>query len=203
MVLQKSIINNGGVLEDEPVVEDVPQQRYWIDLSEQADAEFEAIRHMSLEEIPECVRVIRNAFKTVADEFGFTEANAPRFTAFATDEGRLWYHFCKEKRSMFVYMIADKIVGYYSIALLNETDAELNNLGVLPEYRHKNIGRNLLEDCIAKVKATGRTRIKVGIVEENKLFRNWYESLGFVHTGTVKYDFFPFTCGYMEKELGD
>ena len=53
------------------------------------------------------------------------------------------------------------------------------------------------------VKATGRTRIKVGIVEENKLLRNWYESLGFVHTGTVKYDFFPFTCGYMEKELGD
>lgn len=199
----KSIINNGGVLEDEPVVEGVPQQRYWIDLSEQADAEFEAIRHMSLEEIPECVRVIRNAFKTVADEFGFTEANAPRFTAFATDEGRLWYHFCKEKRPMFVYMIADKIVGYYSIALLNETEAELNNLGVLPEYRHKNIGRNLLEDCIAKVKATGRTRIKVGIVEENKLLRNWYESLGFVHTGTVKYDFFPFTCGYMEKELGD
>jgi len=22
-----------------------------------------------------------------------------------------------------------------------------------------------------------------------------------VHTGTVKFDFFPFTCGYMEKEL--
>ena len=113
--------------------------------------ECEAIRYMSSEEIPECVQVIRNAFKTVADEFGFTEANAPRFTAFATDEGRLWYHFCKEKRPMFVYMIADKIVGYYSIALLNETEAELNNLGVLPEYRHKNIGRNLLEDCIASI----------------------------------------------------
>lgn len=42
----KSIIKNGGVLENEPVVEGVPQQRYWLDLSEQADAEFEAIRHM-------------------------------------------------------------------------------------------------------------------------------------------------------------
>ena len=49
------------------------------------------IRLMSIEEIPECVNVIRSSFKTVADEFGFTAINAPRFTAFATDEGRLWY----------------------------------------------------------------------------------------------------------------
>ncbi|MCQ2483294.1 MAG: GNAT family N-acetyltransferase [Clostridia bacterium] len=156
---------------------------------------------MSLEEIPECVYVIRNAFKTVADEFGFTEENAPRFTAFATDEGRLWYHFCKEKRPMYVYMIGDRIVGYYSIALLNENEAEINNLAVLPEYRHRNIGRSLFEDSIAKVKVTGRTKIKISIVEENKRLRDWYESFGFVHTGSEKFDFFPFTCGYMEKEL--
>ena len=59
-----------------------------------------------------------------------------------------------------------------------------------------------MEDCIAKLEATGRTMIKVEIVEENKLLSNWNESLGFVHIGTGKYDFFPFTCGYMEKELG-
>ena len=59
-----------------------------------------------------------------------------------------------------------------------------------------------MEDCIAKLEATGRTRIKVEIVEENKLLSNWNERLGFVHIGTEKYDFFPFTCGYMEKELG-
>ena len=31
--------------------------------------------------------------------------------------------------------------------------------------------------------------------------RNWYEDNGAVHTGTKKFDFFPFTCGYMVKEL--
>ena len=30
------------------------------------------IREMEMEEIPECVNVIRTAFKTVADELGFT-----------------------------------------------------------------------------------------------------------------------------------
>lgn len=29
----KSIMNNGGVLENEPVIDGVPQQRFWIDLT--------------------------------------------------------------------------------------------------------------------------------------------------------------------------
>ena len=71
------------------------------------------IREMSIEDIPECVNVIRSSFKTVADEFGFTEENAPRFTAFATDEKRLWYQFTVEKRPIYVYIYKGKIVGYY------------------------------------------------------------------------------------------
>ena len=41
----------------------------------------------------------------------------------------------------------------------------------------------------------------VGIVEENKVLRKWYENNGFIHIGTKKFDFFPFTCGYMERDL--
>ena len=44
------------------------------------------IREIKETEIQECVEVIRRSFQTVADEFGFTPENAPRFTAFATDE---------------------------------------------------------------------------------------------------------------------
>ena len=47
------------------------------------------IREVQREEIPDCVSLIKKAFLTVADEFGFTEENAPRFTAFATNEERL------------------------------------------------------------------------------------------------------------------
>ncbi len=43
------------------------------------------------------------------------------------------------------------------------------------------------------------SKISIGIVEENAVLRKWDEMYGFVHTGTEKYDFFPFTCGYMEK----
>ena len=43
--------------------------------------------------------------------------------------------------------------------------------------------------------------VNIGIVEENKVLRKWYELNGAKHVGTKKYDFFPFTCGYMKKEL--
>ena len=43
--------------------------------------------------------------------------------------------------------------------------------------------------------------VNIGIVEENKVLRKWYELNGAKHVGTKKYDFFPFTCGYMKKKL--
>ncbi len=41
----------------------------------------------------------------------------------------------------------------------------------------------------------------LGMVEENTVLSNWYASSGFLHTGVKKFDFFPFTCGYMELYL--
>ena len=50
------------------------------------------IRKVRGEEIPVCVEIIKKSFLTVADEYGFTEKNAPRFTAFATTQDRLYWH---------------------------------------------------------------------------------------------------------------
>ena len=159
------------------------------------------IRKMKTEEIPECVRVIRSAFATVADEFGFTPENAPRFTAFATNEERLWWHFEQENRPMYVYCVEGNIVGYYSLALLKDGSMELNNLAVAPEYRHRGIGGQLLLHAFDRARELGCGVMKIGIVEENKVLRQWYERYGFIHKGTEKFDFFPFTCGYLEKKL--
>lgn len=199
----KSIQNNGGELENEVTVSGVPQQRYWIDLKKvnHLDTLPDCIRYMSVDEIPDCVRVIRTAFKTVADEFGFTEENAPRFTAFATEENRLKYQLLEERRPMYVYLVNGQIVGYYSLALLGDGEAELNNLAVLPEFRHQKIGQKILQDCFSRLKDFEVTTLKISIVEENTVVRKWYESFGFIHVNQQKYDFFPFTCGYMEKKL--
>ena len=56
------------------------------------------IREVEEKDLEECVELIRRSFRTVAEQFGFTEENAPRFTAFATDRGRLAWHMMGEKR---------------------------------------------------------------------------------------------------------
>lgn len=159
------------------------------------------IRKMEKDEIPQCVHVIREAFGTVAEEYGLTAENAPRFTAFATNEERLWWHFAQEQRPMYVYCIDGEIVGYCSLAMLKDGSIELNNLAVLPAYRHRGIGKRLLNHALEEGRARNFEVMKIGIVEENTRLRRWYEGNGFVHTGTEKFDFFPFTCGYLKKDL--
>ncbi|MDE7325586.1 MAG: GNAT family N-acetyltransferase [Lachnospiraceae bacterium] len=159
------------------------------------------IRAVYEEDIAECVNVIRESFSTVANEFGFTIENAPRFTAFATTKERLNWHLAREHRPMYAFFDKETIVGYYSLLLLENKECELNNLCVIPAYRHNRIGEKLLKDAFKIAKEFNCNKINIGIVEENKQLRKWYESFGFVHTGTKKFDFFPFTCGYMEKNL--
>ncbi len=156
---------------------------------------------MKRNEIPVCVEVICRSFMTVADEFRFTIENAPRFTAFATTEERLVYQLEQERRQMFAYYDDGRIVGYYSLLKQNEKECELNNLCVLEEYRHKKIGEQLLEHAFVEAGKMGCTQMNIGIMEENVKLRKWYEDHGAEHIGTEKYDFFPFTCGYMKKML--
>ena len=55
------------------------------------------IQSVNNNNIKECVDVIKESFLTVANEFGFTIENAPRFTAFATTEQRLSWQLNNEK----------------------------------------------------------------------------------------------------------
>ena len=106
------------------------------------------IKEIDKSDLVECVNIIRKSFQTVADEFGFTIENAPRFTAFATTEERLFYQLEVEHRLMVAYYDDGKILGYYSLQFLENSECELNNLCVLPEARHKKIGEALMPSSV-------------------------------------------------------
>ena len=142
------------------------------------------IREVSRSDVPGCVRVIRESFMTVADELGFTEQNAPRFTAFAVTEERLIWQLENEPRLMLMYLAeSGEQIGYYSLLFEDNGGCELNNLCVLPEHRHGGIGTELLNDAFRRAEEQGSSLMKIGIVEENTLLRRWYQQNGFVHTG--------------------
>lgn len=157
------------------------------------------IKEISKNDLDECAKVIRESFKTVANEFNITEDNAPTYVAFATTEAKLSKQY-DEGRKMFAYFDNGKIVGFYALSF-SEKECELNNLCVLPEYRHRGIARELIYHSFEYAKQNGATKMNISIVEENTRLKERYKGFGFKHTHTEKYDFFPFTCGCMTKEL--
>lgn len=159
------------------------------------------IRSIKRCEIDKCVEVIKKSFLTVASEYGFTEENAPFFTTFSTTSEKLNQQY-DEGRPMYGYFDDNNLLlGYYSLQMQENEECELNNLCVLPECRHRHIGETLFSHALLTASEAGCKKMNIGIVEENKKLRTWYENLGANHIGTKKFDFFPFTCGYMEKTL--
>ena len=54
---------------------------------------------------------------TVADEYGITKENAPRFAAFAVSDDRLYWQMDKEHRLMFAAEEDGVLCGYYSLLI--------------------------------------------------------------------------------------
>lgn len=154
------------------------------------------IRRIELSEIEECLAVIHRSFETVAKEFGITQENCPTHTSFMKAE-RLYRQF-NEGRLMYAYIEEQKIIGYFSLAQRSEHQYELTNLAVLPEYRHKGIGKAMISFAVNEARKRGCYKINLQIIEENTRLKTWYQALGFSHIGTQKYEHLPFTVGLME-----
>jgi ribosomal protein S18 acetylase RimI-like enzyme len=153
----------------------------------------------SKEQLNTCLDIIHKSFITVADEFGLTKDNCPNHTAFMPIDKLIRQY--ESGADMFLYQHISEYVGYFSL-VNNGESVELNNLSVLPEYRHLGIGKEMVE--YAKeytIKNTSAKKITIGIIEDNTVLKRWYETLGFIHTGTKQFDGLPFIVGFMELQL--
>ena len=102
---------------------------------------------------------------------------------------------------MYLCSYEDKNAGFFSLNRYPENGSnilELNTLAVLPEYRHNGIGQKSIDFSKKYALKNDCEKIKISIVEENAILKNWYQSLGFVHTGTKTIPDLPFTVGHME-----
>ena len=156
------------------------------------------IKSVSAEQLIEYADVIRKSFATVAQDFGYTRENCPGHTSFITNERlerkiRDGYH-------AFGCYVGEKIIGFASLTDMGGGVYEMNDVSVLPEYRHFKYGKALLDFCKAKVVELGGNTISIGIIEENTIVKDWYIANGFIHTGTKKYDSLQFTVGHMKWE---
>ncbi|MGI6335629.1 MAG: GNAT family N-acetyltransferase [Eubacteriales bacterium] len=155
----------------------------------------EYIKRADADEIAAYGAVIRESFATVAREFGLTRENCPGHTSFLTDDrlrkkcehGEL-YGLYADGILKGCMLLLDRSAGRY----------EMDHLAVLPSYRHMGYGRRLVEYAQEMVRARGGTRISIGIIEESAVLKGWYQTCGFIPTGTKRFAFLPFTVGFME-----
>lgn len=169
------------------------------DAFEPADVTLPMIYGVEKDELEECLDVIHQSFSTVAKDFGLTRENCPKHTSFIP------LTFLETQMSwgwnMYALYAGKKIIGYMSLSKEGDDAFELHNLAVLPEYRHNGFGKLLLDYANDVVKSLGGKTIKVGIIEESDVLKNWYIANGFVHTGAKKFDYLPFTSGYLERSI--
>jgi uncharacterized repeat protein (TIGR04076 family) len=154
------------------------------------------IKPLTAADIPVYGEVIRKSFATVAKDFGWTRENAPGHTSFITNE-RLIEKY-KAGYYPFGYVCNGEIFCFVSLTDMGDGAFELNDLAVLPEWRHLGYGKKLLDFCKAKVIELGGDKITLGIVEENAVVKDWYTANGFTHTGTQAFPHLPFVVGFME-----
>ncbi len=145
------------------------------------------------------VQVIRNSFATVAREFQLNEANCPTNPAFITIE-RLRDLKDKGVRLFGLYR-ANLLAGFVAIEKAGESLFYMEKLAVLPDFRHRGFGKQLMDFVFEYVTADKGKKVSIGIVNENTRLKNWYQEYGFVETGIKKYEHLPFTVCFMEKEI--
>ena len=93
----------------------------------------------------------------------------------------------------------EKAILASDLGLTPSNDGKVIRL-VFPELTEDR-RKELLGHAFGEAARMGCSIVNIGIVEENVRLRKWYEANGAEHIGTEKYDFFPFTCGYMIYEI--
>jgi ribosomal protein S18 acetylase RimI-like enzyme len=153
------------------------------------------------EDIEGCVRVIRKAFKTVADEFGLTERTAPTNPAFIT--------FGKLKQSLnqgthlFGLVKNKQVIGCIAVER-SDKDKRIffiERLAVLPKARHRGQGTELMDFACSYIKSRGGKTVSIGIINENIILKTWYMAYGFKEISTKRFEHLPFTVCFLEKSI--
>lgn len=150
-------------------------------------------------QIEESVRVIRKSFRKVAFDFDLTRENCPSHPSFITFEDLLelkrkgigLYGLYSEGEQAGFIAIEGGLGGVYYV----------EKLAVLPEHQHKGFGRALMDFAAEHVRSLGGEKVSVAIIDESRVLKDWYISLGFQEMEVRRFEQLPFTVCFLEKEV--
>ena len=149
-------------------------------------------------ELEQSVPVIREAFSTVAQEFNLTLESAPTHPFFSTREQLIELH---QKAAFFGLYVDETQAGFVAVEKAEDGTFFLGRLAVIPQLRHHGYGTMLVRFVLDYVKKNGGVRVALGMIDGHSVLKEWYKSMGFVQTGTKKFEHLPFLVCFMEKAV--
>jgi diamine N-acetyltransferase len=149
------------------------------------------------QELLKSVIVIRESFSTVAEQFGLTRENAPTNPAFI--EARHLQKMREKGIDMFAVFCDTLQIGFVAIEKTEANGFYMERLAVLPKYRHKGFGRQIVEYAVKYIADQGGETVLIGVIAEHAALKAWYRKLGFVEFKSQQFAHLPFKVCYMEK----
>jgi ribosomal protein S18 acetylase RimI-like enzyme len=152
-------------------------------------------------EIAACALLLREAFGTVAKEFGLTEANAPTNPAFIT--APKLGDYLKKPVTLYGLLVDSELAGCVAVERSKEqTDVYyIERLAVHPTQRHRGYGRKLLGFALDTIRRNGGTVASIGIMNNNEVLKKWYLLQGFVETELKRFPQLPFEVCFMSRTI--
>lgn len=148
------------------------------------------IDEISEDKLDEYALVIRNGFKDIAEQNGFTVESNPHHGAFMRPE-----HLREEKHNgvkMYAMYCNDTLCGAISL-VMHDCNCEIEHFCVIPEFRHLGLGAFLIKHCVSKAQELGFCEIRAGIIDSNKVLKEWYIKNGFEEVEKRNYPGLSFT----------
>jgi ribosomal protein S18 acetylase RimI-like enzyme len=146
-------------------------------------------------------KLLNDSFFTIANDFGITKENCPFHNAFIDNET------LKSKlisnREFYKLENNGYPIGFIAIEKSdNEKDTfYIEKVAVHPDYRHKGLGKQLMNFATKRIIELGGKRISIGLIDTNAELKRWYQNQGYVETGTKIFDHLPFNVCFMDTRI--
>lgn len=146
-------------------------------------------------------QLLNEAFATVAKEFGLTKENSPTNNAFIT--GDVLQSQLTENREFYCYEDKGELIGFIAIEQSSkEPDTfYIEKMAVHPNYRHRGIGRLLMDFATERIAELDGKRISIGLINNNTVLKNWYQAQGFSKFDVKSFEHLPFDVCMMDKTV--
>jgi ribosomal protein S18 acetylase RimI-like enzyme len=94
-----------------------------------------------------------------------------------------------EASQVFVVEQNEKVIGTIVLQFLDDNDAEIKNVAVLPNFQRQGIGKYLIENIIEFGRQLNLKTIQIGTANSSIMQLNLYQKLGF-EISEIKKNFF-------------